>query len=127
MKRLLNPFLPDFEVFSIRQCHRFRNAMWTLAKECTAIQRQTTNRNTDLNLPAFHSNSGRDLQVTPSRVDELPRSSELPLFASKNVWTPTSCKLPEFVNEKELCTGPFKTDFIDAAAWNEAPQNKNNF
>ena len=127
MKRLLNPFLPDFEVFSISQrsqCDRFGKAMWTFAKERTALHRQSANRNTDLNPPDSHFNLEGDLEVTPTRADELPRSSELPLVASKNELTPTSCKLPEFVDEKELCSGPLKSDFTQPAASNEALKSK---
>ncbi|XP_020608230.1 uncharacterized protein LOC110046855 [Orbicella faveolata] len=117
-KRLLNPFLPEFEVFPIPQCHRFGKAMWAFAKQCTAIQRQSTNQNTDLTLPPCRLNSEEDLQVTPSRVDEPPRSSELP-----HEPTPTSCNIPELneqPNVEELCTGPLKSNFTDTAAWNGA-------
>lgn len=114
-KRLLNPFLPD----SIPQCHRFGKAMWAFAKECTVIQRQSTNQNTDLNLPTCHFNSEGDSKVTPSRVVEPPRSSELPLSGSSNKPTLTSCKIPS--------TGDLKTDFIGAAVWNEASKIKTTF
>ena len=123
-KRLLNPFLPDFEVFSIPQCHRFGKAMWVFAKECTDIQRQSTHQNTDLTVPPCIFNSEGDLRVTPSRVDEIPRSSEPPLFASKSKPTHTSCinipELNERPNVQELCTGPLKSDVTDASAWNRA-------
>ena len=116
-KRLLNPLFPDFEVFPIPQCHRFGKAMWAFAKECTAVQRQSTNHNTDLTLPPCRFNSEGDLQVSPSRVGELPRSSE----PSKNQPAPTSCNIPELneqPNVEELSAGPLKSDFTDAAAWN---------
>ena len=122
-RRLLNPLFSDFEVFSVPQCHRFGKAMWAFAKECTGIQRQSTNQNTDLTLPPCYLNSDGDSQFTPSRVDELPRSSELSHLASKNEPTPTSCNITELneqPNVEELCTEPLKSDFTDPVAWNGA-------
>ena len=48
------------------------------------------------------------------------------LFASKNTRTTTSCKLPEFINEKELCAGPFRSDFM-MLQHGFSLKNKNNF
>ena len=124
-KRLLNPFLPDFEVFSIPQCHHFGKAMWAFAKECTAIQPHSTNQSTDLTVPPCRFNSEGNLHVTPSRVHELPLSSELPLFASKNEPTNASCNIPELneqPNVEELSIEPLKSDFTNTAAWNGASQ-----
>ena len=113
-KRLLNPLFTDFEVFPIPQCHRFGKAMWAFAKECTAaVQHQSTNHNTDMTLPPFRFDSEGDLQVSPSRVDELPRSSE----ASKNQPTSTSCpELNEQPNVEELSAGPLKSDFVNRSS-----------
>lgn len=122
-KRLLNPLFSDFEVFSVPQCHRFGKAMWAFAKECTAIQRQSTNQNTGLTPPPCHFNSEGDSQFTLSRVDELPRSSELSQFASENEPTPTSCNIPELneqPNVEKLCTGHLKSDYTDTVASNGA-------
>ena len=123
-RRLLNPLFFDFEVFSVSQCHHFGKAMWAFARECTAAQRQSTNRNTDLPFPPCHFISEGNSQFTPSRVDELPRSSELLHPASKNEATPTTCNIPEqneqLGNEEELCTGPLKGDFTDTVTWNGA-------
>lgn len=122
-KRLLNPLFSDFEVFSVPQCHRFGKAMWAFAKECTAIQRQSTNRNTGLTPPPCHFNSEGDSQFTLSRVDELPRSSELSQFASENEPTPKSCNIPELneqPNVEKLCTGHLKSDYTDTVASNGA-------
>ena len=122
-RKLLNPLFSDFEVFSVPQCHRFGKAMWAFTKECTAIRRQSTNQNTDLTLPPCYFNSEGDSQFTPSRVDELSPSSELPHIASENEPTPTSCNIPELneqPNVEELCTEPLKSDFTDPVAWNGA-------
>ena len=97
--------------------------MWAFTKECTAIRRQSTNQNTDLTLPPCYFNSEGDSQFTPSRVDELSPSSELPHIASENEPTPTSCNIPELneqPNVEELCTEPLKSDFTDPVAWNGA-------
>ena len=122
-KRLLNPLFSDFEVFSVPQCHRFGKAMWAFAKECTAIQRQSTNQNTGLTPPPCHFNSEGDSQFTLSRVDELPRSSEPSQCASENEPTPTSCNIPELheqPNVEKLCTGHLKSDYTDTVASNGA-------
>ena len=116
-RKLLNPLFSDFEVFSVPQWHRFGKAMCAFAKECTAIQRQSTNQNTDLNLPPCYFSLEGDSQFTPTRVDEVPH------FALKNEPTSTSCNMPELneqSNVEELCTEPLKSDFTDPVAWNGA-------
>ena len=112
MKRLLNSvslnsFLPDFEVFSIHlsifQCHRFGNANYLgpllqiIALQCSVSQQIGT---------LIQSNSGEDKckSLRQESMDFRPCAS--------NKRTHTSCKLPEFINEKELCTGPFRSDFM---------------
>lgn len=125
-KRLLSPFLPKVKVSSIPQSHRFGNAMWTFAEECTAVQCPSRTQSTGLNPPACLLNSEEDLKVISSGLDELSRSSSaLPHFASKNEPLCTAYKIPGELNEqRDLVTEPLKNDFTDTSAFHEASNIK---
>ena len=75
--------------------------MWTLANECTAIQRRQQ-IGILIECACFSFEFRR----------RFAESMNFRLFASKNKRTTTSCKLPEFVNEKDLCAGPFRSNFM---------------
>ena len=110
-KRLLSPFLPKVAV-SVPQCHRFGNAMWSFAKECTAVQCPSRTQGTGFKPPSCHLSSEEDLKNTPSRTEEPSRSSVFSQFASdasKNEpITFAAYKIPEqrdFTNIKATSNG----------------------